>query len=94
MILSDILSGDLMSYVAKIVTLCPGTLCPGTFWPDTISDLCSNTSLVLSLIQAFQNARLPVDILSHLFWLPLPSRDRLFLRIDNKARQAQPTATL
>ena len=29
--LFDILSGDFMSYVAKIVTLCPGTLCPGTF---------------------------------------------------------------
>ena len=34
-ILFDILSGDCMSYVAKIVTLCAGTLCPGTFWPDT-----------------------------------------------------------
>ena len=33
--LLDILSGDFMSYVAKIVTLCLGTLCPGTFWPDT-----------------------------------------------------------
>ena len=30
-IFSDILPGDFISYVAKIVTLCPGT-----FWPDTI----------------------------------------------------------
>ena len=30
-ILSDILSGDFMSYVAKIVTLCPGLYVRGLF---------------------------------------------------------------
>ena len=44
-ILLDILSGDFMSYVAKIVTLCPGTLCPGTFWPDTFQYIYNQFSL-------------------------------------------------
>ena len=38
----DFMSGDFMSYVAFLVTFCPGTLCPGTLWSGTLCPMLPN----------------------------------------------------